>query len=419
MNDRASRPDRALIESPLLPDRATAPRLAYLETLRGIAALTVVFSHILAAANFQGRAAGLILAAIGSPLSLLINGRGAVIFFFTLSGYVLMLRALETNDTGTISRGALKRWPRLAGPVLASTLLSWALWHFGLYFHAAAATIAGNDWLLHFANGSLNPRDPPDMRLFAAIRQGAWSTFIHGADSFNSSLWTMSYELAGSFAIFLAAFLVIMVRGRLIAVAAILIAVFGAMAWYDLLYVPFGVGLALAWLHAGRGRALPYPASAILICCAVYGFGYRGGAVTYTWLPSVGPETDALTLVFTVASAALIHGITAWPRARRGLSGRVGRLLGSLSFPIYLIHVPVILSLGCATLVALQPNWGGNVASAAMACTSLAGTAAAARLLWIADQRWVAFLNRIVGRLSGFAREWRQRSAWHPGWRAR
>jgi peptidoglycan/LPS O-acetylase OafA/YrhL len=380
----------------MMTEPATAPRLAYLETLRGIAALVVVLSHTLAAANLQGPPAGIVLAMMASPLSLLINGRGAVIFFFTLSGYVLTLRALETGDAGSIVRGALKRWPRLAGPVLLSTLLSWALWRRGLYFHTAAAGIAGNPWLLHFANGSLDLSNPPDMGLLAAIRQGVWSTFVSGADSFNSSLWTMSYEMAGSFAIYVAAFLVILFRNRFIPAAVVLLVVFGVMGWRDMLYPAFGIGLALACLHAAGRLVPPRPFAACLVLAAIYGFGYRGGAMTYIWLPIFDPEGAGATMICLTASAALISGVSAWPQARRGLSGRAGRLLGSLSFPIYLVHVPVILSLGCAALVVLQPGWGGNIASAGLAVASLIGTAGAAWLVWRADRRWVEALNRLI-----------------------
>ena len=240
-------------EPPPRGETAAAPRLAYLETLRGLAALTVVFSHIFATANLHGWAAWLALAAIHSPLSLLVNGRGAVIFFFTLSGYVLTLHALEANDTRMIVRGAVKRWPRFAGPVLVSTVMSWALWHFGLYFHTEAAKLAGNDWLVHFAYGTPDLRNLPDMRLIAAVRQGVWSTFVSGEDSFNSSLWTMSYEFAGSFAIFLGAFLIVLFRGGIIPGVMVPLAIFGAMSYGDLLYVP----LESAWLwHPYMPRAV-------------------------------------------------------------------------------------------------------------------------------------------------------------------
>jgi peptidoglycan/LPS O-acetylase OafA/YrhL len=415
MNDHGSRGNRVLAGRPFRQDTIGARRLAYLETLRGLAALAVVFSHIFATANLHGWAAGLALAAINSPLSVLINGRGAVIFFFTLSGYVLTLRALETNDTRMIFRGAVKRWPRLAGPVLASTPMSWALWHFGLYFHVEASKFAANDWLVHFAYGTPDLQNLPDMRLIAAVQQGVWSTFVHGDDSFNSNLWTMSYEFAGSFAIFIAAALISLFRSRIIPrVGIILFAIFGAMSYGDLLYVPFGIGLGLASLHAA-GRASASPTMAIaLVVGATYTFGYRGGTTMYTWLPSFNPETGTMTVAFAVASGALISGITRWPRARAGLTGRFGRLLGSLSFPIYLVHLPVILSAGCATMVALQPRNGGNVASAAMAGVSLAGTAAAAWVLWIADRQWVASLNRLVGRAPMFSQPLPSLSAWRP-----
>ncbi len=363
----------------------SSTRVTYLESLRGIAALTVVLGHTLGASRLEGTPADIVLMAIHSPLACFINGRGAVIFFFTLSGYVLTLRALETNDMGAILHGAVKRWPRLAGPVLASTILSCLLWAGGCFFHTQASNLTGSDWLAHFAYGSLDLGNPPDMGLAAAIAQGAFTTFRNGTATFNASLWTMHYELIGSFAVFLTAALLIATRSR-VAKAALFLSVFGFFAYRNILYVPFGVGLCLAVLRVG-GWSAPRPRLAIpMVIGGLYAFGYQIGGTSYAWLPAYEPTSDAMTLAFSLASAAVLLGVGGWPSARAWLNHRVFQTIGSMSFHIYVVHLLVLMSAGCAAFVYIQPLWGFNAASAALIGVTWSGTAIVAGLLRAMDQ---------------------------------
>ena len=50
----------------------------------------------------------------------LFNGPAAVILFFVLSGFVLSRRPIRTGSVSDTITAALKRWPRLAGPVVLS-----------------------------------------------------------------------------------------------------------------------------------------------------------------------------------------------------------------------------------------------------------------------------------------------------------
>lgn len=370
-------------------------RLAYFETLRGCAALAVVFGHILAAVKLQGFAVTAVLALLNTPLAILVNGRGAVVFFFVLSGYVLTLRAIETSDRRLVIRGALKRWPRLAGPVLITTLMSCALWNLNLYSHSEVSDIVGSDWLKHFAYSSLDLNALPDMDWTAAFLQGSVTSFISGAANFNSNLWTMKYEFFGSFAVFLAAYLIVRYRSGL-AQATVLLAIFGLLSAYNLLYLPFGAGLALAALHASGRTRLPAEMVGLTVFAALYILGFREGSPSYPFFAGASPVSDTLTVAFTAASVALIAGLTAWPVARNALSGTFGRLLGKLSFAVYLVHIPILMSAGCAAFLVVYPGWGGNAASLALACATLGGTAVTALVIANADIRWVAFLDRAV-----------------------
>src|SRR4051812_17451513 len=87
-----------------------------LEALRGIAALIVAFTH------FSEVFPSTRFAEPGSVLAIFFNGRAAVIFFFVLSGFVLTHKYFEMRDPRLLAMGAIKRLPRLAGPILIMTL---------------------------------------------------------------------------------------------------------------------------------------------------------------------------------------------------------------------------------------------------------------------------------------------------------
>src|SRR6478735_3104673 len=104
-------------------------RFKYLDGLRGVAALVVVFAHFfqffLPAAFAPALADHLEEKTLGgSPLNLAINGNFAVTLFFVLSGFVLSAPFFLKRDAWWYMGATIKRYPRLALPAAASTLLA-------------------------------------------------------------------------------------------------------------------------------------------------------------------------------------------------------------------------------------------------------------------------------------------------------
>ena len=96
------------------------PRFASLDSLRGIAALGVVITHVLQ----YGFPA---LALNHTPLRMLVNGRCFVIFFFVLSGFVLSIGLLRTDGMREYPLYLLRRFARIYLPYLAAGLIAvWA-----------------------------------------------------------------------------------------------------------------------------------------------------------------------------------------------------------------------------------------------------------------------------------------------------
>ena len=139
----------------MTPPAGGGGRYAYLDGLRGVAALVVVLCHFVLAfqpALLSGRAGqGATAAGTGLSHTLLVlfwSPDCAVHVFFVLSGFVLS-SAMAGQPTGRpLARlGALllRRWVRLAGPILGSSLLAWGVIQAGWLRNGPAAALNGSD----------------------------------------------------------------------------------------------------------------------------------------------------------------------------------------------------------------------------------------------------------------------------------
>jgi peptidoglycan/LPS O-acetylase OafA/YrhL len=103
-----------LSEEQVLQERSLRPRLFQLDSLRGLAAVTVVWNHIL-------------LGMSGSPkrwmVELISDGRAAVVLFFVLSGYVLSL-PYWSGRSQPYGLYLLRRICRIYLPFAAAAVLS-------------------------------------------------------------------------------------------------------------------------------------------------------------------------------------------------------------------------------------------------------------------------------------------------------
>src|ERR1700722_2863045 len=119
------------MKNPALQSPQPLPRIAYLESIRGLAALQVLLLHFFAAFApdlvFALPAGAAVAGRIYlSPLYFLYDGYSAVYIFFALSGYVLTRsfeRHLARPSARTMFSQVLARVVRLGLPALAATLI--------------------------------------------------------------------------------------------------------------------------------------------------------------------------------------------------------------------------------------------------------------------------------------------------------
>jgi peptidoglycan/LPS O-acetylase OafA/YrhL len=172
--------------------RPPSGRFDMLDGVRGWAALSVVFFHVF------WEIFGALVPAFRNPVTgFLFDGELAVCVFFVLSGEALSAAFFAGKGDASTIRLAIKRYPRLATPILAASLVVFALDRLGLVFsHEAALIVHRAGWM-----GAWLPTSPT---FVDTLRYALVDVFTSaGADrAINPALWTMRVELPGSFIVF-------------------------------------------------------------------------------------------------------------------------------------------------------------------------------------------------------------------------
>jgi peptidoglycan/LPS O-acetylase OafA/YrhL len=368
-------------------------RLQVLDSVRGLAAAAVVLHHMLLAfwpyladpnvTPPPGRAA-LSRWVAASPLAVAHSGAFAVVVFFVLSGFVLAHSALA--DPQAVPAAALRRYFRLAGPVLASVLLSYGLLRAGLYRNGAATAAGASAWLGGWYQFTPQLLTGP----MAAVPRALVGTFANGGGTpFNNVLWTMSVELPGSLLVFATVALVGRMRNRWV-----LYAIAGwVLAGRDSLLFDFLLGLALCDLYrSGKTIDLPPWAAAPLLAAAAVLATHRTAALGDDQLPGLSASQ-------TVAASLVVMVPLLSPSLRRWADARPLAWLGRISFGLYLAHMLVIASVGSAAYVALRRSAGWPHDAAALAAagaTLVASLAGGWGVYRLADRPSVRLGRRIV-----------------------
>jgi peptidoglycan/LPS O-acetylase OafA/YrhL len=289
-----------------------------LQSMRGLAALVVVVGHCYAVFDLSG-----------STLSwawTLLNGQGAVVLFFVLSGFVLSLQWKKATDSpraiiAYTVRRVTRLYPMLLVTVVVGTLycnfihlrepiLFATTWYYGAY-------VADID-LFHFLTSAIGYSGKPA-----------------------PPLWSLWVELIGSALIPL--FMMVEGRGRPVIGALLLVASFtldhGFHFNTPVYLIDFYVGVSIGWwgcefVAAFEKLALPIRA---LICAA-------SALVFYAALPLFPPDHSVAIFNFLemISVAPVIALLYFGKRRPSVLRGKFVAWLGDISFSVYVLHFPLM-----------------------------------------------------------------------------
>jgi peptidoglycan/LPS O-acetylase OafA/YrhL len=400
------------LESP----RDKTPRIAYLESIRGLAALQVLLLHFFAAFApdlvFALPSTAAVAGTIHlSPLYFLYDGYSAVYIFFALSGYVLT-RSFERHLARPSSQ-VLARIVRLGLPALAAALVAAAVMLCFGRPNVAAGALSGSAW---FA-GQWNT----DVSFLSALRDGTLNALFLGyrglpgvaflapwqqpvEHSLVAPLWTLSIEFYGSMIILLLC--VCARRSRALWWAVVLS---GAIFTVRSAYICFFIGHLLATYHRAER---PAPASRLLPVFMIM-FGVLLCVLAEVWQPQWLKSLcgDSTYWLFpgqfppmqqkTFGAVLVLIGIIDLEAARAFLSRPWLVARSKLSFPLYLVHWPILFGPAAALFLLLDGLIGIEFARIGAIVVGIAMAFVGSMFFLAIDRRALEWSRALRKRISG------------------
>ncbi|KAK3687698.1 acyltransferase family-domain-containing protein [Podospora appendiculata] len=369
--------------------RATEPSkplrsTAYLDGLRGFAAFLVYIHHheLWVHASFVNNESAIFesswgwgghfrFATLPFIRQFFTGGHLAVAIFYVISGYVLSAKPLALIQAGdhvklgdSLASSFFRRWFRLYLPLFGTTLLYVTSWHVFGYWNGACeakATLGEElwNWYVELKNLSF------------LFNQGAiWP-------SFNTHLWSIPLEMRGSVVIFIACLALsrATTRARLLCqLALIYYFIYIVDAYYCALFIAGMLQCDLDLLAAARGtradngggyfprflrRLEPYK-TFIFYHLFVIGLWLSGVPAWsskvedlrenpgWRWLSYLKPQAvlDFKWFFLFFAANMLVSSIPRIPWLKRFFESRFCQFLGRVSYALYLVHGPILASLG-------------------------------------------------------------------------
>ena len=386
-----------------------------MESIRGLAAVQVLLLHVfnafwpeLVSENVTGGFGWYVHL---SPLFFLYDGHAAVYVFFVLSGYVLS-RSFASHLDHPLALIAA-RAVRLGLPALAAVLISAALIAILGRPNVEAGTLTGSEWFTSWRFTDMSAlsilRDGIGNALVVGYREfssvgllSPWQQPLH--ESFVPPLWTLSIEFYGSLLVLSLCLCARQPRSRWWT-AVILMSIFTIRSTY----VCFVVGHLLAnWRRAER----PAPASPVLPIMAV-AFGVflcvRSEAWQLQWIrtlcddPAFGlfPGQSAARQQKMCGAMLVLIGLIHLHSVRSALSWPPLVRLSRLSFPLYLVHWPVLFGPAALVFLGLNGVIGLELARLGAVVAAIGLAYAGALLFSPIDRTTLALCRRWREHLSG------------------
>lgn len=365
----------------LLPMEPSLTHISAIQGLRGIAAIFVVTSHLV-----RGYADWLLRPAVEPHgyipwydwpfIRVYAEGFPWVAVFLVLTGYVNALAPIQKaragNTAGSLSglaSSAFRRTLRLVLPCTVATILSWTIAQCGGY---NIARMVDCDWM----NNSGSPeRSASFVAAIQDLVRAIYHTWAYADNDYDRDQWSMTWFLKATMTLYITLLATVRAqpRNRMLIFLALCI-----YSWYTrdtLVGIPVFAGGLLCELSmepivskfsASRGsirRALP-------ISMAIVGWylmSYSGFDTEWaSWSNSllqigikIFPEGSEILSFWDVTGVILLVAAIILSSPLQHILSRPWLLwLGTQSFPIYLLHGPLLRSfLNWMLFAFAEPQW--------------------------------------------------------------
>jgi peptidoglycan/LPS O-acetylase OafA/YrhL len=317
---------------PITP--VTQHRYRQLDSLRGLAALCVLFGH------FCGLSPDLTFfnAIRATPLGILFNGNASVMLFFVLSGFVLSLPFIDGTKPLKFTAFYVKRIFRIYPVFIFAIVFSLLLKHF-VYDRAGMASFS--NWMKTFWDWQWNKE---------VLKETLRTLLLIGPD-FNSKLidppmWSLIIEMKMSLIL---PFFILIVSRNSVALNLLLLVILALLTYqhngWELSIFYLGILIAR---YKGYlvSKVNKWPIVLVIAAMLVAVVLYNNNLEFLSFYQHLRQpfQNVFINYVTAVGSCIVMVLLLSRRRLRQLFEHRVFTFMGDVSYGIYLIHMPLIFT---------------------------------------------------------------------------
>lgn len=274
-----------------------------------------------------------------SPYGVIINGNFYVCIFCILSGLLISLQVWNRQgDLQKISESMLKRYFRLAFPVAGVSFVVYVMLKLSVFSNLEVAKITGSTWLSSFYHEKYTIKD--------VFVHSFVKTWTESDGSFSTAFWMLTYIFYGSFLAYILAIIGYEKNKKII------LLFMGVVAWYlwgNSLLACFGIGTIIGYYSKNCNRKRNSICGIIFIIIGVFFGGYPSHIIpinVYKLFYNMPGQMDPSHFYHVIGAAMVIVGIYECKEIAGFLENKLFLFLGKISFSLYLIHIPILFSVG-------------------------------------------------------------------------
>ena len=299
-------------------------RLDEIDGIRGWAAFVVLLFHVI------GEMLKYAVPAVNNAwFAPLLAGDIAVLVFFVLSGDALSSAFFAGGGNKVIDRLLVRRYLRLTIPIVMSCAITYLIMVLGFDFHIQAAKVLQRpDWLAQFLQFKAS--------IVGLLRYSLLGVYVsHTRElSYSPFLWTMSIEMIGSMLVFLLCYLWKTLKNPHWICLVLIIWLTALGSYFSLFYA--GVLLGYCRQQGYFEKLLDNKSHQIAVPCILIAIAGMLILTKGLHRPIILTLPISMLLVFCFYTQKQI---------KLFFSNKLSRFLGDISFPLYLIHFQVLISL--------------------------------------------------------------------------
>ena len=344
-------------------------KLEFLDGLRGLMALNVIICHFICIyfpqmmfEKFAEQDSGVLSLFAKTPLTILVNGDIAVRYFFVLTGLLVGMSSFTKRLSGEdVVRKCANRYLRLLPVVLIVTVFTYVCMVTGLQKHLLIVDqVAYGDFLDNYCNF--------EPTIFNLVRNIFFDPFCRNSQ-YVGPFWTIRYEFWGYIFSLVVCYVLKDSKYRRVSYVAIALALFVQRFSQ---YIPFVLGIFVADLLFNKNETLfgNYYEKILnkkwfCVCCYATGLYFAACTKYFTGIYSFWgriPFIDS-QLLRAIGVALIVFVIMKSSVMQRIFELRIFKWLGKISYEVYAIHGPLMLSVEAGMFMLFINKYDYNVAA--------------------------------------------------------